>query len=48
VWALEVMAESNVDFVDALLAESARSRAEGVVNFDKGFRKLDIAWHEPG
>ena len=46
--ALEVMAESNLDFVDALLAETARSRAEGVASFDTDFRKLDIAWHEPG
>ena len=42
------MAESNLDFVDALLAETARFRAEGVASFDKDFRKLDIAWHEPG
>ena len=46
--ALEVMAENNMDFADALLAETARSRAEGVASFDKDFRKLDIAWHEPG
>jgi predicted nucleic acid-binding protein len=37
--ALEVMAESNVDFADALLAETARSRAKGVASFDTDFRK---------
>lgn len=46
--ALEVMAENNVDFVDALLAETARSRGEGVASFDKDFRRLDIGWREPG
>jgi predicted nucleic acid-binding protein len=46
--ALEVMAESKGNFVDALLAETARSRAEGVASFDKDFRKVDIAWHEAG
>ena len=46
--ALEVVAESNVHFVDALLAETARSRAEGVASFEKDFRKLDMAWHDPG
>lgn len=46
--ALETMAENNVDFTDALLAETARSRGEGVASFDKDFRKLDVAWREPG
>ncbi len=46
--ALEAMAENNVDFVDALLAETARSRGEGVASFDKDFRKLDVRWREPG
>ena len=46
--ALETMASSNVDFADALLAETARSRAEGVVSFDKDFRRLEIEWREPG
>jgi predicted nucleic-acid-binding protein len=45
--ALESMAENNVDFADALLAESARSRGEGVASFDKDFRKLDVDLHEP-
>lgn len=44
---LETMAERNVDFADALLAEMARSRSEGVASFDKDFRKLDIEWREP-
>lgn len=46
--ALETMAESNVDFADALLAETVRSRGEGVSSFDKDFRKLGVAWREPG
>ena len=46
--ALEAIAESNVDFADALLAASARSRGEGVASFDRDFRKLDVAWREPG
>ena len=46
--ALEAMAENNVDFVDALLAETARSRGEGVASFDKDFSKLDVEWREPG
>jgi predicted nucleic acid-binding protein len=45
--ALEKMAESNVDFADALLAETARSRGEGVVSFDRDFRRLGIEWREP-
>lgn len=45
--ALEVMAASNVDFVDALLAGTARSRGEGVASFDRDFRKLDVEWCEP-
>lgn len=46
--ALEAMAESNVDFADALLAVTARSRGEGVASLDRDFRKLDVAWREPG
>jgi predicted nucleic acid-binding protein len=46
--ALEAMAEGNVDFVDALLAVTARSRGEGVASFDRDFRKLDVEWREPG
>lgn len=45
--ALETMAESNVDFVDALLAATAGSHGEGVASFDKDFRKLDVGWREP-
>ncbi len=45
--ALEVMSERNVDFADALLAEMARSRGEGVASFDRDFRKLGIEWHDP-
>ena len=47
VGALERMAETNVDFADALLARTARSRDEGIVSFDADFRKLDVSWHEP-
>lgn len=46
--ALEAMARNNVDFVDALLAETARSHSEGIASFDKDFRKLDVEWREPG
>lgn len=46
--ALGEMAASNVDFADALLAETARSRGEGVVSFDRDFRKLGVEWREPG
>jgi predicted nucleic-acid-binding protein len=46
--ALEAMAGNNVDFADALLAETARSRSEGIASFDKDFRKLDVEWREPG
>lgn len=45
--ALESMAEKNVDFVDALLAQTARSRGEGVASFDADFGKLGVGWHEP-
>jgi hypothetical protein len=41
------MSGGNVDFVDALLTETARSRGEGVVSFDRDFRKLGIEWSEP-
>ena len=46
--ALEVMSEGNVEFADALLAMTARSRGEGVASFDRDSRKLDIEWREPG
>jgi predicted nucleic acid-binding protein len=45
--ALGTMAASNVDFADALLAETARSRGEGVASFDGDFRKLGVEWCEP-
>jgi predicted nucleic acid-binding protein len=45
--ALEAMAENNVDFVDALLAETARSRGESIASFGKDFRKLGVEWREP-
>ena len=45
--ALEATTSSNVDFADALLAETARSRGEGVASFDRDFRKLDVEWREP-
>lgn len=45
--ALEAMASTNVDFADALLAATARSRGEGIASFDKDFRKLDVQWREP-
>ena len=46
--ALEAMAEGNVDFADALFAVTARSRGEGVASFDRDFRKLHVAWRDPG
>lgn len=45
--ALARMTNANVDFADALLAETARSRNEGVASFDADFRKLEVLWHEP-
>ena len=45
---LEIMASSNMDFADALLAETAHSYGEGVASFDEDFRKLDVEWREPG
>jgi predicted nucleic acid-binding protein len=41
------MSEGNVDFADALLTETARSRGEGIVSFDRDFRKLGIEWSGP-
>ena len=46
--AIQTMASGNVDFVDALLAATARSHGEGVASFDNDFRKLDVEWREPG
>ena len=45
--ALETMAEKNVDFADALLAETARARNESVISFDADFKRLDVQWQEP-
>ncbi len=45
--ALEIMAGSNVDFADALLAETARSRGESIASFDRDFRRLGVGWREP-
>jgi predicted nucleic acid-binding protein len=36
-----------VDFADALLTETARSRGEGIASFDKDFRKPDVEWRVP-
>ena len=44
--ALGIMAEKNVDFVDALLAETARSRGESVSSFDADFQGLDVTLYE--
>jgi predicted nucleic acid-binding protein len=46
--ALESMARSNVDFVDAYLAEVARSKGETVCSFDRDFARLDVEWMLPG
>lgn len=45
--ALEGMAENNVDFADALLAETARARSKGVASFDRDFGRLAVDWREP-
>ncbi|MHB0979278.1 MAG: PIN domain-containing protein [Thermoleophilia bacterium] len=46
--ALESMARSNVDFVDAYLAEVARSKGEAVCSFDQDFARLEVEWVQPG
>jgi predicted nucleic acid-binding protein len=46
--ALESMARSGVDFVDAYLAEVARSKDEAVCSFDRDFAGLDVEWVLPG
>lgn len=43
----EVMAENNVELADALLAETAQARGEGVASFDRDFRRFAIDWREP-
>lgn len=45
--ALNLMANANVDFLDAYLAEIARRGGESVVSFDKNFRRLQVNWIEP-
>jgi predicted nucleic-acid-binding protein len=45
--ALEVMVEKNVDFADALLAESAKAAKGSVASFDRDFRKLGVEFMEP-
>lgn len=45
--ALESMARSNVDFVDAYLAEVARSKGEAVCSFDQDFAHLEVEWMLP-
>ena len=40
--ALEVMVSANVDFADALLAEMARAKGDGVASFDQDFGNLDV------
>ena len=46
--ALQVMSASNVSFVDAYLAESARLAHEPVASFDRSFARLNVEWIEPG
>ncbi|CAN5910532.1 hypothetical protein BH23ACT11_BH23ACT11_07310 [soil metagenome] len=43
--ALEVMVEANVDFADALLAETARAKGDGVASFDQDFGKLNVSMY---
>jgi predicted nucleic acid-binding protein len=45
--ALERMANANVDFIDAYLAEIARQKGEKIVSFDRDFKRLDIDWVQP-
>lgn len=45
---LQVMSASNVSFVDAYLAESARRAREPVASFDRSFARLNVGWIEPG
>jgi predicted nucleic acid-binding protein len=44
---LERMSEGGVDFVDALLAETALAHGDGVASFDRGFRRMDVERLEP-
>lgn len=45
--ALQRMVSANVDFIDAFLAEVARREGEGIISFDRDFRRLEIPWVEP-
>lgn len=45
---LSRMAAANVAFIDAYLAEVARRVSGTVASFDRAFRRLDVAWVEPG
>ncbi|MEH2416499.1 PIN domain-containing protein [Nostoc sp.] len=45
--ALERMANANVDFIDAYLAEIARQKGETIVSFDRDFKRLEIDWVQP-
>ena len=45
--AISAMAQRNVDFADALLAELARARGQGVATFDRDFRRLKVEQLEP-
>jgi len=46
--ALEEMAIANVDFADAHLACTARSRGEAVCSFDGDFKRLAVSLTVPG
>ena len=46
--ALRVMSASNVSYIDAYLAESARRAHEPVASFDHAFARLNVKWIEPG
>ena len=45
--ALAIMAEKNVDFADALLAEIARAHHEPVVTFDDDFDRIGVERAHP-
>lgn len=45
--ALERMANANVDFIDAYLAEIARQKGETIVSFDRDFKRLEIDCVQP-
>ena len=45
--ALRAMADKNVDFADAFLAEKARALGHAVCSFDRDFRRLNVDVAEP-